>query len=66
MKVFSASYGRSTWYRRVGINRSDLSKGIGQEVTFGGVRAKDGTLYGYLLQMTFADGTKIELKTPDK
>ena len=54
------------WYRRVGISRADLAKGIGQEVTFGGVRAKDGSLYGYVLSIAFADGTKFEIKNPDK
>ena len=30
------------WFRRVGVSRNDLAKGIGQTVTVEGNRAKDG------------------------
>jgi hypothetical protein len=49
------------WFRRVGVNRNDLAKGIGQTVTVEGNRAKDGALYMYMLKITFADGTSLEL-----
>jgi Family of unknown function (DUF6152) len=50
-----------SWFRRVGIARNDLAKAIGQNVTIEGNRAKDGSRYGYLLKITFADGNSLEL-----
>ncbi len=49
------------WFKRVGVNRSDFAKAIGQAVTVEGNRAKDGSTYGYLLKITFADGNSMEL-----
>jgi hypothetical protein len=45
------------WFRRVGVNRSDLAKAIGQTVTAEGVRAKDGSAFGYMQKITLPDGT---------
>ena len=52
------------WFRRVGVSRADFSKAIGQTVTVEGNRAKDGSLYGYLLKITYADGNSLELVPP--
>lgn len=49
------------WFRRVGVTRNDLAKGVGQTVTVEGNRAKDGALYMYMQKITFADGTSLEL-----
>jgi len=49
------------WFRRVGVGRADFAKAIGQTVTIEGVRAKDGSLYGYLQKITMPDGTALEL-----
>jgi Family of unknown function (DUF6152) len=49
------------WFRRVGVSRNDLAKGIGQTVTVEGNRAKDGNLYMYMLKITFGDGSSLEL-----
>jgi len=49
------------WFRRVGVNRADLAKGLGQMVTVEGNRAKNGSLYMYMNKITFADGTSLEL-----
>ena len=56
------------WFRRVGVSRADFSKALGQTVTVEGNRAKDGSLYGYLLKVTYADGSSLELVAgqPDK
>ena len=48
------------WFRRVGVNKSDIAKAIGQMVTVDGVKAKDGSLYAYLQKITFADGSTLE------
>ena len=52
------------WFRRVGVSRADFAKAIGQTVTVEGNRAKDGSLYGYLVKVTFADGNSLELVPP--
>jgi hypothetical protein len=49
------------WFRRVGVSRNDLAKGIGQTVKVEGNRAKDGNLYMYMLKITFTDGSSLEL-----
>lgn len=53
-----------SWFRRVGVGRSDFAKGIGQNVTVEGVRARDGSLYAYLEKITFQDGSSLELVNP--
>ena len=52
------------WFRRVGVSRADFAKAIGQKVTVEGNRSKDGSLYGYLLKITYADGNSLELVPP--
>jgi hypothetical protein len=52
------------WFRRVGVSRADFSKAVGQMVTVEGNRAKDGSQYGYLLKITYADGNSLELVPP--
>lgn len=49
------------WFRRVGVNRADLAKAIGQKVTIECVRAKDGSAFGYMQKITFQDGHVLEL-----
>ena len=50
------------WFKKVGVNRADLAKGIGQSVKVEINRAKDpANLYGYLYKITFQDGTSLEL-----
>jgi hypothetical protein len=49
------------WFKRVGVNRADFAKAIGQAVTVESNRAKDGSTYGYLLKISFADGNSLEL-----
>ena len=50
-----------SWYRSVGLARADFAKVLGQTVTVEGVRAKDGTLYGYMQKIKLPDGTSLEL-----
>jgi hypothetical protein len=51
-----------SWFKHVGLNRADFAKFIGQTVTVGGVRAHDGSRYGYMQKFTFPDGNSIELQ----
>lgn len=55
-----------SWFRRVGVGRNDLAKSLGQTVTVGGVRAKDGSMYGFLQKITLSDGTSLELVISEK
>jgi hypothetical protein len=50
-----------SWFRRVGVSRSEIARGVGQMVTVEAVRSKDGSLYGYMQKLTLADGTSWEL-----
>jgi hypothetical protein len=52
------------WFRRLGVGRVDFAKAIGQSITIEGVRARDGSLYGYLQKITFPDGNSLELINP--
>ena len=52
------------WFRRVGVSRADFAKAIGQTVTVEGNRAKDGSRYAYMLKITYADGSSLELVPP--
>ena len=50
-----------SWYRSVGLGRADFAKAMGQAVTVEGVRAKDGSFYGYMQKIKMPDGTSLEL-----
>jgi hypothetical protein len=50
-----------SWYRSVGLARADFAKHLGETVTVEGVRAKDGTLFGYMQKIKLPDGTSYEL-----
>jgi hypothetical protein len=50
-----------SWYRSVGLARADFAKAMGQTVTVEGVRAKDGSLFGYMQKIKLPDGTSLEL-----
>jgi hypothetical protein len=50
-----------SWYRGVGLARADFAKALGQTVTVEAVRARDGTLFGYMQKITLPDGTSLEL-----
>ena len=52
-----------SWYRSVGLARADFAKFMGQTITVEGVRAKDGTFYGYMQKIKLPDGTSFELVT---
>ena len=50
------------WFKKVGVNRADFAKAIGQPVKVEVNRARDlSNLYGYLYKITFQDGTSLEL-----
>jgi hypothetical protein len=49
------------WFRRVGIARADFADAIGQKISVEGVRARDGSKFGYMLRAKFASGRALEL-----
>ena len=51
-----------SWFKHVGLVRADIAKAIGQTITVGGVRARDGSHYAYLQRLTFQNGNSIELE----
>ncbi len=48
------------WFKKAGVSRQDVVKAVGQNITVDGLRAKDGSAYGYFLKITFADGSSVE------
>jgi len=50
-----------SWYRSVGLARADFAKAVGQTITVEGVRAKNGTTFGYMQKIKLPDGTSLEL-----
>jgi len=55
-----------SWFRRVNANRADFAKALGQTVVIEANPAKDGSLYGYMMKITFADKTSLELTFQEK
>lgn len=54
-----------SWLKRVGVNSADFKKAIGQTVTVEGNRARDGSPYGFLQKITFADGNSLAMVSPN-
>jgi hypothetical protein len=52
--------------RRVGVNSADFKKAVGQQVTVEGNRARDGSAYGFLQKITFADGSSLAMVNPNE
>ena len=48
------------WWRNVGVNRADFAKGLGQTVTIEALPSLDGSRYGYLRRIRFANGDSFE------
>ena len=49
-----------SWYKSVGLARADFAKAIGQTITVQAVKARDGSLYGYMDKIKLPDGTSYE------
>ena len=52
-----------SWWRAVGASRADFAKGLGQKVIVEAQPAQDGSRYGYLRKITFANGDSLEAVT---
>src|SRR5258708_16075716 len=47
------------WFKKAGVSRQDVVKAIGQTITVEGLRARDGSSYGYFPKITFAPGPSV-------
>ena len=57
------------WFTKVGVGRADFAAAIGKNISVDIVAALDGSKYGYLHKIVFADGTTFSLndsETKDK
>ena len=54
------------WFSKVGVNRADFAEAIGQTVTVELVKAIDGSKYGYLQKIIFANGNSIALENAER
>ena len=54
--------GAPSWFRTRTFGKKEFESGIGRPVTVQVVRAKDGSLYGYLYRITFDDGRSADLR----
>src|SRR5262245_286928 len=54
--------GAPSWFRARMFGKKEFEAAIGHAVTVEAVRAKDGSLYGYLYRVTFVDGRSVELR----
>ena len=48
------------WWRNLGVARADFARGIGQKVIVEALPSQDGSRYGYLRKITFANGDVLE------
>ena len=48
------------WWRNVGVNRADFAESLAQQVTVEVNPAQDGSPYGYLRKIRFANGESLE------
>jgi hypothetical protein len=60
--VWKLETGAPSWFRNRSLAKATLEQAVGQTVTVDGVPAKDGSLYGYLYRLVFADGSVWELR----
>jgi len=54
--------GAPAWFRGRNLGKGDIDAAIGQNVAVEAVRARDGSRYAYLYELTFADGRRWELR----
>lgn len=62
LETWDLETGAPAWFRGRNLTRANLDKAIGQPVGVEGVQAKDGSRYGYLYRLTFADGQSWDLR----
>ncbi|MBI4886714.1 MAG: hypothetical protein HY824_06455 [Acidobacteria bacterium] len=48
------------WWRTVGVGRADFARGLAQKVVIDALPAQDGSKYGYLRRIRFANGETLE------
>jgi hypothetical protein len=62
IETWELETGAPAWFRGRNLAKSDFEKAIGQTITVEGVRAKDGSPYGYLYKIVFPDRSSFDLR----
>src|SRR5262245_522901 len=62
VEAWAFETGAPSWFRGRGFGKKEFESALGQAVTLEAVRAKDGSLYGYLYRITFEDGRSVDLR----
>jgi len=62
IETWELETGAPSWFRARNLAKADFENAVGQNVSVEGVRAKDGSLYGYLYKIVFSDGASFDLR----
>ena len=62
VETWELESGAPGWFQGRNLAKADLEKAVGQTITIEGVRAKDGSMFGYLYKITFADGNSWDVR----
>ena len=62
IETWELETGAPAWFRARNLAKIDFEKAIGKTITVEGVRAKDGSPYGYLYKIVFPDRSSFDLR----
>jgi Family of unknown function (DUF6152) len=62
IETWELETGAPSWFKGRNLAKADFEKAVGQNVTVEGVRAKNGSSYGYLYKIVFPDGASFDLR----
>ena len=61
-EMWELETGAPAWFRARNLAKIDFEKAIGKTIIVEGVRAKDGSPYGYLYKIVFPDRSSFDLR----
>src|SRR5262245_14481909 len=62
IETWELETGAPAWFRARNLAKSDFEKALGKTIIVEGVRAKDGSPYGYLYKIVFPDRSSYDLR----
>ena len=62
IETWKLETGAPAWFLGRNLAKDDFERAIGQLITVEGVRAKDGSPYGYLYKVVFPDKSSFDLR----
>jgi hypothetical protein len=62
IETWELETGAPAWFRTRNLAKGNFENAIGQMITVEGVRAKDGSPYGYLYKIVFPDRSSFDLR----